>query len=279
MTRLYYEIIKDIPVSLPSLDRYLSERTGCDLLGLAARTASVPRAQVIEKIKECRASVVPVSAGQGVIPGFTEGVQAVLQYIGIKCVITEQSDIAGIGEAFSAKSNLLFAADDSKFLAINLKDMTVTENSRATAAVFVHALAAAAERSGHDLNGQEVLVLGLGPVGSYAVLELLKLGSRVTVFDTDTVKIRMFTGMYPGVREVNQVGEAMQTINFVVDATPASNIIDESMLYPGTLISCPGVPHGLTAEALAKIGNNFIHDNLSLGVAAMAVKSLFKSEN
>lgn len=274
MTRLYYEIIKDIPSSLQELDRDLLRGTGHTLLSLAARTTNEPSATVEREIKNYTAAVVPVSSGAGVIPGFTDAVTAILRHIGLTAFVTRQSDVAGIGEAFDSGAEIFFAADDRQFLAFNLNSSRVVDNARATAAGFVQALAAAAETGGTPLAGREALVLGLGPVGAGAVAELQGLGAQVWVFDTDAAKLQAFAASHD-VRAAGDIGAAMDKIDYVLDATPAADIIDAGMLRAATVISCPGVPHGLTPPALEKISSRFIHDNLPLGVAVMAVQSIF----
>lgn len=275
MTRLYYEIIKDIPSSMQTLDKILLGSTGHTLLGLAARTVKEPYATVAGEIRNYVAAVVPVSSGAGVIPGFAEGVAAVLRHIGLEAAITRQTDVAGIGEAFNSGADIFFAADDRRFLAFNLKNSLVVDNARATAAGFVQALAAAAEKDGAGLAGREVLVLGLGPVGSHAVRELQKFKARVWVHDNDPARLQSFAGLHPDIGIAANIRTAVEKINYVLDATPAAGIIDEAMIQPSTLISCPGVPHGLTPAALARAGGRFIHDNLPLGVATMAVQIIF----
>ncbi|MBU7006089.1 3-methylornithyl-N6-L-lysine dehydrogenase PylD [Phosphitispora fastidiosa] len=276
MTRLYYEIIRDIPNSLAILDKTLLLSTGLDLLGLGAVCAGMDRDGAAKEIGNYSAAVVPVSSGQGIIPGFAEGVNAVLGHIGLNAAITAQTDIGGIGEAFDRNADVIFTADDRKFLALNLNNMSVIDNSRATAAVFVQALAAAALMRGGGLDGQGVLVIGLGPVGSGAVSVLQELGARVTVFDTDIGKSHHFADMHKDVVVAGNIREAMAELDYVIDATPASAIIDADFIRKSTIISCPGVPHGLTSAALVKIGHRLIHDNLPMGVAAMALQSIFK---
>ncbi|MHB9093591.1 MAG: 3-methylornithyl-N6-L-lysine dehydrogenase PylD [Eubacteriales bacterium] len=274
MTRLYYEIIRDIPFSLSELDIRLQQSTGCDLMNLAALTANLPPAAVATKLGNCSAAVVPITSGEGVITGFANAVAAVLQHIGLQAGITRQYDVAGFGEAFGSKFDVVFAADDHKFLAFNLKTLKVVDNAQATAVGFVRALAATAELKSGGLYNREVLVLGLGPVGVYAVKELKKLGADIWVFDTDTARMEEFAGQYVGVKAARGIGEAIKGIDYVLDATPAAGIIGAEMIGPATVISCPGVPHGLTPEAGEKIGSRFIHDNLALGVATMAVQSI-----
>jgi len=169
----------------------------------------------------------------------------------------------------------LFAADDEQFLAINLHNRNVVNNAWATANGFVEALAAAAERSAKGLAGEEVLVLGLGAVGQHAVHALREMGAQVWVFDTDSLKVQKCAEDYDNIRIAPAPETALSSINYILDATPAREIIEETLIRPSTVISCPGVPHGLTVAAYAKIEGCFIHDILPLGVAVMALKSAF----
>lgn len=271
LTRLYYDIIKDIPQSLPELDSHLLRSTGHNLIGLAARTIGVSLDEIINKIHNCSAAVVPISSGLGVIRGFAEAVEAVLLHLGMRAWITRQTDVAGLGEAFRNGADILFASDDREFLAIDIHSAKVVNNTRATAYGFVNALSAAAEITGLGLKGRDVLVLGLGPVGMFTVEALESREACISVCDTDPVRLQACADAHRGVNIAPHMEKALQTIDFVVDATPSAGIIHETMIRPSTVISCPGVPHGLTPAALLKIGDRFIHDNLALGVAVMAV--------
>jgi len=277
VTRLYYDIVKDIPDTLPAIEEALVKSTGLNLLGLAARAANVSAGAAAAAIMFYKATVVPVTSGQGVIPGFTGAVAAILNHIGLQSCVTSETDIGGIGDAYKKKADLLFAADDRKFLAFNLKRMTVSDNSQATAAGFVHALAAAAEKRSCGLEDRDVLVLGLGPVGTHAVAELIKLKARVIVYDTNEERLRTFAESNKDVTKAGSLKEALDNTGYVLDATPSSGIIDIDLIKDHTIISCPGVPHGLTPAAAEMAGPAFIHDNLPLGVAVMAAQSIFKS--
>lgn len=278
MSRLYYELIKDIPSSLPELDGDLLRCTGHNLVSLAARTTCLPLTTIHEEIKDQTAAVVPISSGEGMIPGFTDAVAAILEYIGLKAWVTGHPDVVGFGEAVKSGADILFAADDLEFLAINPRNRKVVENAWATANGFVQALAAAAEMRSDTLEGQEVLALGLGKVGTHAVKAFQELGSRTWVFDTDSTRLQACVDQHKDVQVVKDLKMAFQTMDYILDATPAAEIIDESMIRPTTIISCPGVPHGLTPAARAKIGTGFIHDKLPLGVAVMALESLYSNK-
>ncbi|MFO0753026.1 MAG: 3-methylornithyl-N6-L-lysine dehydrogenase PylD [Thermodesulfovibrionales bacterium] len=278
MTRLYYDIIKDIPASLPELDHQVLRSTGHSLLGVSARTVGESFPVLAREITRYSAAVVPVSSGAGVIPGFAECVAAILCHIGIDAFVTRGSDIAGIGEAFRRGADAFFAADDHEFLALNTATSRVVDNSRATAEGFVQALAAAVEASGTQVAGKEVLVLGLGPVGRYAVEELLKQRACIRVFDSDAGKLRSFAVQYQNVRCVLSLEAALQGVDYILDATPATGIITEDRITPRMIVSAPGVPHGLTRAAADTLGLRLIHDPLPLGVVTMAVQCFFCSD-
>jgi pyrrolysine biosynthesis protein PylD len=276
MTRLSYDMIRDLPLSLPAIDRGLVQSTGHTLLELAVRTLNLPYTTAAKKITDFTAAVVPISSGQGVIPGFAAATASILRHIGMKSFVTRQSDVGGMGEAFDKRADIVFAADDEKFLAFNLKNSTVVDNTWATAAGFVQALAAAAEMRKGGLRGSEVLVLGLGRVGTRAVHLLQLLGARIQVYDVNFERLGKFLESNGAVTIAPGIEEGMQRIDYIYDATPAAEIIDDKMIRPPTLVVCPGVPHGLTAAAKSKLGARFIHDNLPLGVAVMAVQSAFR---
>lgn len=274
MTRLYYEVVKDIPSYLDELDVSYLAATGHDLLGLAARTAGISRDEAVTRMRNITAAVVPVTSGKGVIPGFSKAVESILNHIGLTAFVTGKPDIAGIGEAFRKEAQIMFSADDQKFLAFNLHSRKVVDNYQVTASVFAQAMAAAAEMESGGLAGARVLVIGLGPVGSYAALELKRIGALVSVFDIDGLKTKSFVDSNDGIQAVSDLRLAAGEISYIYDATPAPEIIDDEMIQSSSVISCPGVPHGLTAAALVKIGPRFMHDVLPLGVAAMALQCI-----
>ena len=274
MTRLCAEQVQDLSPSLEELDHTLLQCAGLNLRSLAARAAGLDPSRLDELVRGVRAAVVPVSAGKGVITGFAEAVAAVLRHVGLDAAVTAGSDVAGFGEAFRDGAELVLAADDDVFLAFNLRTRQMVDNATATAHGFVEALVRASARSGREVGGQGVVVLGLGPVGRASVRALQDHGAEVWVIDPDAHRLHACLDAYPGVRAVSGVAEALAYIDLVVDATPARDIIAAQWIRPTTLIAAPGVPHGLTAEARTRVGPRLIHDVLSLGVAVMAMEAL-----
>jgi len=68
--------------------------------------------------------------------------------------------------------------------------------------------------------------------------------------------------------------DALSIHNYIIDASPAENIIKENFIKKNTLISAPGVPLGLTENALKKMSNRIFHDPLQTGVATMLIDVL-----
>lgn len=70
------------------------------------------------------------------------------------------------------------------------------------------------------------------------------------------------------------LGDALVEYDLVVDATPASDIIDETVIGNGTFMVAPGVPEGVTEGARRKLGERYHHDKLELGVAVMLMRTI-----
>jgi len=270
LTRLTTTDIQHIPRIMKKYDEELKKKTGCSLIEIAEDAAQADRS--IERIiRKTKAAVVPVTAGKGIIRGFSEAVAAILNHIGIKAFITQGADIVGMAEAFEKGADLIFAADDDKFVAINLTTRRVVDNAAATAKAYVAAL----NRMAKGLKGRPVLVIGIGNVGSEAVANLIARKAKPLTVDIDRHKLISLRKKYKGqVMVFDTVAEAMRHTNLVIDASPARNILKSCMIEKNTLISAPAIPLGLTKAALERIGwQNLTHDPLQLGVATMAVEA------
>jgi pyrrolysine biosynthesis protein PylD len=60
----------------------------------------------------------------------------------------------------------------------------------------------------------------------------------------------------------------------VVDATNAAEIIQAQDISPETYVAAPGMPLGLSRDALRKVSSRLLHDSLQIGVATMAFEVL-----
>ena len=270
MTRLTTADIKQIPSTIVEYDRALQKKTGCRLVEIAVEAAQI-KGDAKKLLVNTRAAIVPVTAGKGIIEGFSEAVASILNHIGINASITESSDVAGMAEALEGNAELIFAADDNEFVAMNFATKRISRNATATARAYVVALGHLAK----GLRGKPVLVIGVGSVGSEAVASLIAGGARPLVVDIDKRRIMSLNRKYPDqVRVFRTVAGALRHTNLIIDAAPARDVIRSDMIAEDTMISAPSVPLGLTRAALKKINpQNLIHDPLQLGVAAMAVEA------
>jgi len=272
MTRLTSEQVKNIPTNLLKYEQELMKKTEYSLLGIAKHTLKIKH-DVTSVLSKTMAAIVPITAGEGSILGFSEAVLSILTHIGIDTYITKKTDVGGFAEAISEQADVLFAADDTLFIAVNLRTRYISDNSVCTGKAFVAALDLAVK----GIKGKTVLVIGYGPVGQAATIELLDRRANVVLYDIDKVKIGYAKRKFKDrVHIVHSVEEGMGYANLIVEATPVPDIISEDMITEDTFVAAPGVPLGLTSKALKKItSQHLIHDLLELGVATMAFDVLF----
>ncbi len=94
------------------------------------------------------------------------------------------------------------------------------------------------------------------------------MGARLGVFDRDRSRAKKLAREVEGIAE-KDYERALQSYRILVDATPASGIIEAKHIQPETAIAAPGVPLGLSPEAQIRIESRWIHDPLQIGVATM----------
>ena len=269
MTRLKTTDVQRIPGTLEKYEEEIVKRTGCTLLEIAEDAAQT-NANIKGILKQTKAAVVPITSGGGVIEGFSQAVAAILNHVGIRTIKIKGFDIAGIAEAYEQGADLMFVADDRKFVAINTHTMHVVDNATSTAKAYVAAL----DKMAEGLKEKPVLVIGIGYVGSAAISNLILREAKPLAVDVDRLKLRALSERF-GRKVVvfSRLAEAVGHTNLIINAAPARNIIKADMIKENTLISAPAIPLGLTRAALRKIGRNLIHDPLQLGVATMAVEA------
>jgi pyrrolysine biosynthesis protein PylD len=269
LTRLKATDVQRIPGTLEKYEGELVKRTGCTLLEIAEDAAQTS-ANIKAILKQTKAAVVPITSGGGVIVGFSQAVAAILNHVGIRTIKIKEVDIAGIAEAYGQGADLMFVADDRKFVAINTHTMHAVDNATSTAKAYVAAL----DKMAKGLKEKPVLVIGIGHVGSAAISNLILREAKPLAVDVDRLKLRALSERF-GRKVVvfSTLAEAVDHTNLIINAAPARDIIKADMIKENTIISAPAIPLGLTRAALRKIRRNLIHDPLQLGVAAMAVEA------
>lgn len=264
MTRLLQSDVESIAEELAHYDEELAGKTGLTLRQIACCAAGISEECLMRAACSMPVAVIPVTAGQGVIPCFAQAVKGIVRYLGFDATITGSSDVTGLAEGVSQGGRILFLADDRKFIALNILSGVVADNNEATARGFVAALNGLAG----GLGEKDVLVLGAGPVGMAAISYLRALDARPVVLETDPIKSR-FLEANSTLHVEHRLRPALANYRYVFDATPQGNFIGIDDLHPEASLAMPGMPLGLTKEAFAVFQDRVIHDPLQIGVATM----------
>lgn len=276
MTRLATDDVKSISAELAEYDAELTVKTGYSLRGIACLAAGVLEKEIEDRLKSALIGVIPITAGKGAITGFCEAVAGINAHMGCKTFITQATDVAGLAEAFEKKADIIMLADDHQFIALHAATRQIVENAAATGKGFVTGLNLMA---GH-LNNRDVLVIGCGAVGRSAAAELVAMRACVSIYDINPARsIDLSEAIKQAynakVALIKDLDRALKNHKFIIDASPATDIIQARHIAADTVISSPGVPIGLDKEARLKIGDRLLHDPLQIGVATM-VTSTFK---
>jgi pyrrolysine biosynthesis protein PylD len=104
------------------------------------------------------------------------------------------------------------------------------------------------------------------------------MGARVSVYDVQVEPLKVWVKTIDQTADskiqiVKKLGPALQHHQFIIDASPARNIIHAHHITPDTYVSAPGFPCGLDAEAKERVSSRLLHDPLQLGVATMLVSA------
>jgi pyrrolysine biosynthesis protein PylD len=272
MTRLRTEDIKHISQGLKQYDTELLKKTGKTLKGIALHATGLSDYEFKEIVKSFSFCVVPLTCGQGIINDFPETVSGIISHLGFHSFVAQNPDTAGIAEAFEKKSDIIFLADDDRFIAINVRTQYVSNNDEMTAKGFVAGL----DLMAGGLKGENALVIGCGPLGGYAAKALVKMGVMVSVCDIDHQRASTLQKeIADELKTIIEIDNSWQSppgkYRCMIDATPSADFIDVSMITPDTYVAVPGFPSGLSSEARKKISNRYLHDPLQIGVAAMVI--------
>jgi 3-methylornithyl-N6-L-lysine dehydrogenase len=275
MTLLKSKDIEDIVPSLKEYDMRLQAATGSSLLDIACRAAGIDSATAMPLIAATKVISVQTTCGEGKISGFVETLATIAHHLGFPAEAARQSDAAGLAEAYQKQADIILTADDNQFIAINTRTRRVVDNGDATGRGFAFGLDCLVG----GLENKDVLVIGCGPVGRSVCRALMDLKAVVSVFDINGQICSDFVKHVAGDRKTDiriepDIQTALGSHPYVIDTTPAPNLINETFITPHTCISAPGVPCGVNNKARQMLGDRLIHDPLQIGVATMLLSSL-----
>lgn len=262
MTRLTEDMIDEIPRTAMKRSEDLRKATGMDLKTLAFR--AIGKEPGDYDLSQYLTASVPITAGLGVIGGFSQSVSAILESMGFRSFVTSRTDIDGIYEALETDADILFSADDIRYIAYNRRTGIYSDNSFATAAGYAEALDGAAD----GLRDKEVLVIGAGLVGTEAVRILTSKGAKISVTDVLMHKAETLASKY-GAKAIASIEDAISSSKYILNASPG--LIPGRLITRGAIISSPGVPFSFDAEGMEK-ADTIIHDPLDIGTAVMAAE-------
>lgn len=277
MTRLKQDDIHDIAASLNHYNEELKLMTGCSLKEIAIYAVGLDEEHLKEiDVRQPKVAVVPMTCGQGIINGFTESVASIVSYLGFQTVVTESPDAGGVAEAVECGAEVLFMADDDRFVAVNVKSGKAADNGEATGKGYVAGL----ERMCNGLKDKGVLILGAGPVGKGAARALIRYGARVAVYDIDPLASNQLVHDLETdeatVTVESDLNAALGQHFIIVDACPAANVIPVKNISAETKIAAPGIPLGVEMVGEKPFLAQILHDPLQIGVATMIFEALLK---
>lgn len=253
MSRLIESDIEEIGTGLDALDRSSRNLTGTDIEGIARAAAGYDGEN-----EHLRTAVVPITAGLGIIEDFSDTCAAILSHCGADAFVTEATDVAGLQEAYRRDAELIFTADDDVCTLVAVGAPAYSDNGYATGRAFAVALERMAV-------GDEVLVLGAGPVGTSALGYLMEKGFKAAVFDLDADKAAHAARSKGAYRELEPF--CYRRYRNILDATCSGGFLTSDDVSPDTNLSAPGMPLCVTEEAAGIV--HLFHNPLELGVTTM----------
>jgi len=279
MTRLKADWISTMADEMSASENALINRVGMNYRQLAAKTAEMTNREFDEKTKDLKVAVVTFTSGLGEIGSFAESVQGIINKMGIPTYVTETTDVEGIFEAHEKGADIVFMADDDRFLALNLNKHKVGENNIGTAKGFVVALEGAMkiemEKTGVETESpflnKEILIIGCGTVGKQMIETVKNKGGIPVCWDTDS---KALDSLKKENIKVLQSTSDIKEYKYILDASSSGNWMDIGMLHPDSLYVSPGVPLSLTTEVQRAKENQMVHDLLQIGTAAMLALAL-----
>lgn len=263
MTRLKTEWIEYMLDGMTEYNRQLKRKTNMDLADLIKDTYHMKNTQ-FEKTKETnRIAVVPITQGEGIIGSFSQSVAAIVESIGFEASVMEHTDVDGIYEGTRKGCNIFFFADDSRYLALNIKNGKVSDNNYATALGFIKVLKALMIKDGKDIYKEKILQIGYGIVGREAEKILLEEKIDFDIFDKDFNVIKKLP--YRKLTDNCQIKD----YNYILDFTNEGGWLIKEDLSQNLLYVSPGVPYSMNDEAEKLFKDRAVHDNLEIGTAIM----------
>lgn len=260
MTRLIAEWIDDMEAQMVSYNSELKRKTGLDLTELMEASLGLKSAYVYDAQKKLKISVVPITQGMGLISKFSESVAAIIRTAGFNASVTKNTDVNGMHEAITSGADILFMADDDRYLALNLKTGKHGDNNYCTSLGFIEVILEMVKKQGRCMGEEELLILGYGVLGKIAESILKEKGYKPHVYD-NSLQVT---------QEVTIVDkDNIKDYSYILDFTNEGDWISNDMLKDDVIYASPGIPVSLNEKARKLHKDNSVFDLLEIGTVVM----------
>ena len=268
MTRLKTEWIDYMLDGMNEYNNNLKVRTGFDLSGLVMDTFGIDQKRYDRLREKLLVAAVPVTQGEGVIGSFSDSIAAIVRSMGFRTAVTEETDVDGIYSAILMDADIIYMADDTRYLAFSRDNGSFGENNYATALGFIMVMRAMMKKAGLDISTEKLLVIGNGTVGEEAVQILLNHGIDFDVYDKDPKAIENFKNLETGKYTLSSP-EEIKNYKYILDFTNEGEWLKDEYITDGVIYASPGVPLSLDEKAAERLQNTAVYDNLEIGTAMM----------
>lgn len=268
MTRLKTEWIDYMLDGMNDYNSSLKAKTGFDLAGLTMDTFGISKEKYDRLTGSLLVAAVPVTQGEGIISSFSESVAAIIKSMGFRTYVSEDTDVEGIYGSILMDADVVYMADDTRYLAFSRDNGSFGENNYATALGFIMVMRAMMKKAGLDISKEKILVIGNGLVGEEAVQILLNHGIDFDMYDKDPKAVEAFRDLDTG-KYILSSPEEIKDYRFILDFTNEGGWLKDEMLGADVIYASPGVPLSLDEKAAERLQNTAVYDNLEIGTAMM----------
>ena len=268
MTRLKTEWIDYMLEGMNSYNESLRTKTGFDLKGLVMDTFGISQERYERLASKLLVASVPVTQGEGIIGSFSESVCAIVKSMGFRTYVPDETDVDGIYSSILMDADVIYMADDTRYLAFSRDNGSFGENNYATALGFIMVMRAMMKKAGFDISREKLLIIGYGQVGEEAVQILLNHNVDFDMYDKDWEARDNFKSLECGARLLKSP-EEIKGYRFILDFTNEGDWLKDEMLGEDVIYASPGVPLSLTEKAQERLQNTAVYDNLEIGTAMM----------
>ncbi|MBR6473138.1 MAG: 3-methylornithyl-N6-L-lysine dehydrogenase PylD [Firmicutes bacterium] len=268
MTRLKTEWIDYMLEGMNSYNENLKSRTGFDLKSLVMDTFGISEQRYDSYASKLLVAAVPVTQGEGIIGSFSESVCAIVRSMGFRTFVPDETDVDGLYSAILVDADIIYMADDTRYLAFSRDNGSFGENNYSTALGFIMVLRAMMKRADLDISKEKILVLGNGLVGEEAVQILLGHDVDFDMYDKDPKAVEAFNRLETG-KYVLSSPDEIKNYKYILDFTNEGEWLKDEMLGENVIYASPGVPLSLDDKASERLQKTSVYDNLEIGTAMM----------